>query len=43
MQPVILNQLENELQETSHVANASAVIYMEQLKSAFLDAGITVP
>ena len=40
---MILNQLENELQETSHVANASAVIYMEQLKAAFLDAGITVP
>ncbi|OBT81223.1 hypothetical protein VE02_09886 [Pseudogymnoascus sp. 03VT05] len=41
--PVIMNQLENELQETSHVATASAVVYMEQLKAAFLDAEVTVP
>ncbi|KFX91010.1 hypothetical protein V490_06125 [Pseudogymnoascus sp. VKM F-3557] len=41
--PIILNQIENELQETSHVANATAVVYMEQLKAAFLDAKITVP
>ncbi|KAK0124585.1 hypothetical protein ONS95_009534 [Cadophora gregata] len=41
--PVILNQHENELQETSHVATNTLVIYMEQIKKAFLDAGITVP
>ncbi|OAF58249.1 hypothetical protein VC83_06485 [Pseudogymnoascus destructans] len=27
----------------THVATASAVVYMEQLKAAFLDAGVTVP
>lgn len=41
--PVILNQHENELQETSHVATNTLVIYMEQIKKAFLEAGITVP
>lgn len=39
---VILNQIENELVETNHVANDTLVIYMEQIESAFLDAGITV-
>ncbi|CAG8981772.1 hypothetical protein HYALB_00004714 [Hymenoscyphus albidus] len=40
---VILNQVENELQETTHSANNTLVIYMKQLKKAFRDAGITVP
>ncbi|KAH9206191.1 glycoside hydrolase superfamily [Leptodontidium sp. 2 PMI_412] len=41
--PVILNQIENELQETTHSATNTLVIYMEQIKSAFRDAGITMP
>ncbi|KAG4441043.1 hypothetical protein IFR05_003498 [Cadophora sp. M221] len=41
--PVILNQHENELQQTSHVATNTLVVYMEQLKKAFLAAGVTVP
>jgi len=42
-QPVILNQVENELQETTHSATNTLVLYMEQLKTAFRAAGITVP
>lgn len=42
-QPVILNQVENEYQETVHSATNTAVIYMEQIESAFRDAGIVVP
>ncbi|TGO61578.1 hypothetical protein BCON_0026g00220 [Botryotinia convoluta] len=41
--PVILNQVENELQETTHSATNSLVLYMEQIEAAFRDAGITVP
>ncbi|CZR54668.1 probable beta-galactosidase C [Phialocephala subalpina] len=41
--PVILNQIENELQETTHVATNTLVIYMEQIEAAFRAAGITVP
>ncbi|KAH6681709.1 putative beta-galactosidase C, partial [Halenospora varia] len=41
--PVIINQVENELQETSHVATNTLVIYMEQLKAAYRAAGVTVP
>ncbi|RDL39323.1 uncharacterized protein BP5553_03663 [Venustampulla echinocandica] len=41
--PVVLNQIENELQETIHLASNTLVIYMEQLKAAFKAAGITVP
>lgn len=41
--PVIMNQVENELQETVHVANNTVVKYMEQLKKAYRDAGIVVP
>ena len=41
--PVVLTQVENELQETRHVADDTLVIYMEQLKDAFKKAGITVP
>ncbi|KAI4711240.1 hypothetical protein J4E89_003805 [Alternaria sp. Ai002NY15] len=41
--PVILAQVENELQQTRYEANNTLVIYMEQLKSAFKDAGIVVP
>ncbi|TPX14294.1 uncharacterized protein E0L32_005490 [Thyridium curvatum] len=41
--PVILNQVENELQETRHDPADTKVVYMEQLKAAFRDAGIVVP
>ncbi|KAH8815593.1 glycoside hydrolase superfamily [Xylogone sp. PMI_703] len=41
--PVILNQVENELQETTHSATNTLVVYMEQIESAFRDAGVTVP
>lgn len=41
--PVILNQVENELTESVHSADNTLVIYMEQLKTAFRDAGIVVP
>ncbi|CAG8313285.1 unnamed protein product [Penicillium nalgiovense] len=41
--PVILNQHENELQETTHSADNTVVKYMEQIKAAFSDAGIIVP
>jgi len=38
-----MNQIENELQETVHSPDNTLVIYMEQLKAAFHDAGIVVP
>ncbi|PMD66574.1 glycoside hydrolase family 35 protein [Hyaloscypha bicolor E] len=41
--PIILNQVENELQETTHTAKNTLVLYMEQLEAAFRAAGITVP
>jgi hypothetical protein len=41
--PVILNQIENELQETSHNSSNTLVLYMEQVESAFRNAGIVVP
>ncbi|GKT53116.1 beta-galactosidase B [Colletotrichum tofieldiae] len=41
--PVILNQVENEYQQTVYQADHTSVIYMEQLKKAFRDAGIVVP
>ncbi|CBX90771.1 hypothetical protein IAQ61_002256 [Plenodomus lingam] len=41
--PVILAQVENELQQTRYEANDTLVVYMEQLKTAFKDAGIVVP
>lgn len=41
--PVILLQVENEYQETTHSSDATQVIHMEQLKSAYRDAGIVVP
>ncbi|KAF2763002.1 beta-galactosidase precursor, partial [Pseudovirgaria hyperparasitica] len=41
--PIILTQIENEFQETSYNANSSAVLYMEQLKTAFREQGIVVP
>ncbi|KAI8310538.1 putative beta-galactosidase C [Colletotrichum sp. SAR11_59] len=41
--PVILNQVENEYQETVYQANNTAVVYMEQIKKAFKDAGVVVP
>ncbi|KAA8571451.1 hypothetical protein EYC84_001451 [Monilinia fructicola] len=41
--PIILNQVENELQETSHSATNTLVLYMEQIKAAFRDAGIIIP
>ena len=41
--PVILNQVENEYQETVYSPTNTAVVYMEQLESAFRDAGVVVP
>ena len=41
--PVILVQIENELQETRYDSNDTLVKYMEQLKTAMKSAGITVP
>lgn len=41
--PVIMAQIENEYQETTYDPKATEVIYMEQLKKAFRDAGIVVP
>ncbi|EFW99297.1 beta-galactosidase [Grosmannia clavigera kw1407] len=41
--PVILNQVENEFVESVHSANSTQVLYMEQLKTAFRDAGVIVP
>ncbi|KAF2233323.1 glycoside hydrolase family 35 protein [Viridothelium virens] len=41
--PVILNQIENELQETAYSANNTLVLYMEQIEQAFREAGIIIP
>lgn len=41
--PVILNQIENELQETTHAADNTLVLYMEQIEAAFREAGVIVP
>jgi beta-galactosidase GanA len=41
--PVILNQIENEYDETDYSPNGSQVIYMTQIQKAFRDAGIVVP
>ncbi|KAF2704979.1 glycoside hydrolase family 35 protein [Pleomassaria siparia CBS 279.74] len=41
--PVIMAQVENELGETTHDAANTLVIYMEQIKTAFREAGIVVP
>ncbi|KAF1951789.1 hypothetical protein CC80DRAFT_597237 [Byssothecium circinans] len=41
--PVILAQVENELQQTRYEANHTLVVYMEQLKTAFKDSGVVVP
>ena len=41
--PVILSQIENELQETTHSPNNTLVIYMEQIEEAFREAGIVIP
>lgn len=41
--PVILAQVENELSQTRYVATDTLVVYMEQLKTAFREAGIVVP
>lgn len=40
---MILNQIENELQETTHSASNTLVEYMEQIEAAFIAAGVTVP
>ncbi|ETS80181.1 beta-galactosidase C [Pestalotiopsis fici W106-1] len=40
---VILNQIENEYQETNHSPNATQVLHMEQIEEAFRDAGVIVP
>jgi hypothetical protein len=41
--PVIMNQIENELQETTHSANNTLVQYMEQIEEAFRSVGVVVP
>ncbi|EME79049.1 glycoside hydrolase family 35 protein [Pseudocercospora fijiensis CIRAD86] len=41
--PVILYQIENELQEIPHEVNNTLVLYMEQVESASRDVGIEVP
>ncbi|KAH8674059.1 family 35 glycosyl hydrolase [Xylariales sp. PMI_506] len=41
--PVILNQIENEYQETDHSADATQVLHMEQIEKAFRDAGVIIP
>lgn len=41
--PVILTQIENELQETTHSANNTLVLHMEQIEAAFRAAGVVVP
>ncbi|EAW11155.1 glycoside hydrolase family 35 protein [Aspergillus clavatus NRRL 1] len=41
--PVILNQHENELQETSYEADNTLVVYMKQIARVFQEAGIVVP
>jgi len=41
--PVILEQIENELQETRYDPTNTLVVYMEQLKNATREAGIVVP
>ncbi|KAK4545553.1 hypothetical protein LTR36_002903 [Oleoguttula mirabilis] len=40
---VILIQIENELQETTHSATNTLVLYMEQLENATRNAGIVIP
>ncbi|KAF2132359.1 glycoside hydrolase family 35 protein [Dothidotthia symphoricarpi CBS 119687] len=41
--PVILTQVENELTEGTRSPTNTLVVYMEQLKTAFKEAGIIVP
>ena len=41
--PVILTQVENELQETTHSSDNTLVIYMEQVEEALRNASIVVP
>ncbi|KAE8152120.1 putative beta-galactosidase [Aspergillus avenaceus] len=41
--PVILNQHENELQETVYEADDTKVVYMKQIAEAFEEVGIVVP
>ncbi|KAK7545840.1 glycoside hydrolase superfamily [Phyllosticta citricarpa] len=41
--PVLLVQVENELQELVHEANNTLVLYMEQIKKELRDVGIVVP
>src|SRR3569833_436776 len=38
-----MNLIENELQETTHSATDTLVIYMQQIEAAFKEAGIVVP
>ncbi len=40
---MILHQIENEYAETVHSPQDTRVIHMQQLESAFRDAGIVVP
>lgn len=41
--PVILTQVENELTQSKYDPNNTLVIYMEQIKKAFKEAGLIVP
>jgi beta-galactosidase len=41
--PVILNQHENELTETTYDPNHTLVVYMKQIAQVFEEAGIVVP
>lgn len=40
---MILDQIENELQETVHSPTNTLVIYMEQIENATRNAGVIVP
>jgi hypothetical protein len=40
---VILDQIENELQETTHSATNILVVYMEQIENATRQAGVVIP
>lgn len=40
---VILDQIENELQETRHDPTNTLVVYMEQIENATREAGIVIP
>ncbi|KAF2223274.1 glycoside hydrolase superfamily [Elsinoe ampelina] len=41
--PIILTQVENELTQTRHIPDDPLVLYMEQAKKAYRDAGVLTP